>query len=444
MNNKLRRLLVGIGVTLPIILTLTPSVYADTFLQNRVIDDGVFDNTSTLNAAQIDAFLNSFTNSCISPISGFRAIDPTGYSPSTGFQYGGYVTAGQVIFDAAQAYDLNPQVLIVTLEKEQSLVTGQNDFSGYCNNGDQHKYAAAVGYGCPDGGTTYSYDNLDLYQRNGVTVSSTGTTCVNTAIKAGFTQQIIRAAWLFKFGEQRSEGNINWAVVKSNWDNSDDPQACYGGPMTQGTYQRCPSGGTTYYDGYTTIDATAVHMDNGATAALYWYTPHFHGNQIFFNLFSSWFGSTILACGTAEPVLGQVISYYNPVTYDHFYTSYQCEGNVVQLKQGYRLEGAEFNTTDPASVPTAVPVYRLYNPSTTQHLWTTSQDDINNAVQNAGFHLEGIAFYSAPDGTPGASIVWRLYNAKTYQHVWTGSQSSILLMTQQLGFKVEGIAFFSQ
>ncbi len=202
------------------------------------------------------------------------------------------MTAGQVITDAAQTYGLNPQVLIVTLEKEQSLVTGRNNFSGYCNNGDQHKYAAAVGYGCPDSATTYSYSGLDLYRRNGVTVSNTGTTCVSSAIKAGFTQQVIRAAWLLKFGQQRSRGNVNWAVIKGNWDNSDDPQSCYGGPTTQGTFAVCPSSAATFHDGYSTIDATAVHMNSGATAALYWYTPHFHGNQVFYDLFTQWFGST--------------------------------------------------------------------------------------------------------------------------------------------------------
>lgn len=267
-------------------------VNAATFNPNRIIDDGIFDSTNTMNASQVDSFLNSFPNSCISANSGFRAIDPNGYNPSQGFIYGGYVTAGQVIYDASQAYGLNPQVLLTTLEKEQSLVTGRNNFSGYCNNGDQHKYAAAVGYGCPDSGTTYSYTGLSLYQRNGVVISDTGTTCVNSASKAGFSQQVIRAAWLLKFGQQRSKGNINWAVIKGNWNNSDDPQTCYGGPMTQGTWQRCPSGSTTYYDGYTTIDATSVHMDTGGTAALYWYTPHFAGNQNFFNIFTSWFGST--------------------------------------------------------------------------------------------------------------------------------------------------------
>ena len=260
------------------------------FNQNSIIDDTVFDDYNAMSAAQIDAFLNSFPNSCISPNSGFRAIDPTGYNPTNGYQYGGFVTAGQVLYDAGQAYGLNPQVMLATLQKEQSLVAGG---ANYCNNGDQHKYAAAVGYGCPDSGTTYSYDNVNLYQRNGVTVTSTGTTCVNSASKAGFTQQVIRGAWLLKFGEQRAEGNIGWAVIKGNWNNSDDPQSCYGGPMTQGSYQRCPSGARTYYDGYTSIDNTSVHIDNGATAALYWYTPHFHGNQNFAALFESYFGPLI-------------------------------------------------------------------------------------------------------------------------------------------------------
>ncbi|HEY5442680.1 MAG TPA: hypothetical protein VIJ68_04020 [Candidatus Saccharimonadales bacterium] len=62
--------------------------------------------------------------------------------------------------------------------------------------------------------------------------------------------------------------------------------------MTQGTFKICPGGASTFYDGYDTIDGASVHIDNGATAALYWYTPHFSGNQSFFNTFTTWFGST--------------------------------------------------------------------------------------------------------------------------------------------------------
>ncbi len=269
-----------------------PQIASADFTPNHIIDDGIFDNANTMTAAQIDAFLNQFPNSCISTNSGFQAVDPVGYSPSSGYKYGEYVSAGSVVYDSAQAYGINPQVLLATLQKEQSLVAGGTNF---CSNGDENKYAAAVGYGCPDSVNSYSYSGISLYKRNGQIVSSVDVTCVNSSTKAGFSQQVIRAAWLFKFGEERSKGNIKWAVIKPSWDNSDDLQSCYSGPMTQGNFQVCPNGPTTYYDGFRTIDGNSVHMDNGATATLYWYTPHTHGNQLFSNNFINWFGSLYAA-----------------------------------------------------------------------------------------------------------------------------------------------------
>jgi hypothetical protein len=233
------------------------------FTANNLVDDQIFDNTTSMSAAQIDSFLNSFPKSCISTNNGFSSPDPNGYTAASGYSYGGNVSAGTVIYDSAQAYDINPQVLLATAEKEQSLVTG----AAGCST---HAYQAAMGYGCPDGGN-----------------------CPDSPAVTGFSQQIIHAAWLLKFSEQRAEGNIAFDIVKGNWNNSDDPQSCYSGPMTQGTYQTCPGSAAVYYDGYTTIDGQSVHMDNGATAALYNYTPHFHGNENFDTIFTSWFGSIV-------------------------------------------------------------------------------------------------------------------------------------------------------
>lgn len=299
---KVKNILLKVMVILVLgssgLFVLAP-VSADSFNQNNIIDDAIFNNVSSMSAASIDAFLNQFPKSCISTNRGFSAPDPTGYSPTQGFTFGGNVSAGQVIYDAAQAYGLNPQVLISTLQKEQSLVVGDAGCSTL-------RYAAAMGYACPDGGSSYSYSGVNLYTINGTTVTSVTGTCVNSSFKVGFSQQLIRAAWLLEFGMQRSEGNIKWAVIKGSWDNSDDPQSCYGGPMTQGTWQRCPSGASVYYDGYTTIDSTAVHMDNGPTAALYWYTPHFAGNQSFFNIFTNWFGTTHAPQAFKTPDSGSV------------------------------------------------------------------------------------------------------------------------------------------
>ncbi|HSW98362.1 MAG TPA: hypothetical protein VLF71_00840 [Candidatus Saccharimonadales bacterium] len=257
--------------------------HAATFNPHRVADDQVFDNSGTMTTEQVDAFLNTFPGSCISTNNGFSAPDPTGYSPSGGYTYGANVSAGTVIQHAAAAYDLNPQVLLATLQKEQSLVSG----SAGCST---LRYVGAMGYGCPDSGTTHSYSGLNLYTWRGVTVTAVDGTCVNSSAKAGFSQQVIHATWLLKFGEERSEGNTGWAIIRGSWDNSDDLSSCYSGPMTTGTYKVCPSGSATFYDGWSTIDGTAVHMESGATAALYWYTPHLSGNSNFFNIFSGWFG----------------------------------------------------------------------------------------------------------------------------------------------------------
>jgi hypothetical protein len=290
-RNKLLSYCLSLAATSVVILFLAVGkVSADTFNANNIINDVVFDNTSTMSSSLIDNWLNAnFPNSCISTNSGFQARIPSGYSSSGGFTYGDFGSSGQVISAAAQAYGINPQVLIVTLEKEQSLISGRSS-STYCSS-TEHMYASAMGYGCPDSGGTYNWSGVSLYRRNGVEHTSTGSTCVNSASKAGFSQQVIRAAWLLKFGEQRSEGNTGWAVINGGWNNSDDLQACYGGPMTQGTWHRCPNDTATFYDGYITIDGTAVHVEDGATATLYWYTPHFSGNQSFFALFNSWFGS---------------------------------------------------------------------------------------------------------------------------------------------------------
>ncbi len=332
--NKLK--LLSLVLAASCVLSLLPSgSAAASFDKDRLIDDSIFDNKDAMTADQIDSFLNSRSYSCISPENGFEAKEPIGYNPDDGFQYGGYVTAGKVIYAAAQAYDLNPRVLLATLQKEQSLVSAS---SSYCLGGSEHKYAAAVGYGCPDSGDSYNYSNISLYRRNGVVHSTTGTTCVNTKEKAGFTQQVIRAAWVFKFAQQRSMGNIDWAIVRGDWDNSDDLDSCYSGPMTRGNHQVCPSGSTVFYDGYRTIDGVKTYMGTGATAALYRYTPHFHGNENFVEIYESWFGPTtgtpLFRVGDTAPVyiLGANNDYYH-ITSNEVLQAYGYGNTVSGIKK---------------------------------------------------------------------------------------------------------------
>ena len=124
------------------------------FNANNVMDDGVFDNSGTMTAAQIDNWLNSNfgSGSCISTDHGFSAPQPIGYSPTGptatgGFSYGNNVSAGTVIYDAATAYGLNPQVILTMLQAQEGLLDGSGTYGCTVT-----AYTQAMGYGCPDGG----------------------------------------------------------------------------------------------------------------------------------------------------------------------------------------------------------------------------------------------------------------------------------------------------
>ncbi len=438
----MKRLLhIGLLVSLVIGFGTSQALAAEAFNRSKIIDDAVFDNVSTMTAQQIDAFLNSFPNSCISPNSGFAALEPIGYNPSQGYIYGNHVSAGQVIYSSAQAYGINPQVLLATLQKEQSLVAGAS--GSFCNNGNQNKYVAAVGYGCPDNIEDFSYSGLDLYQRNGVTVTNTGVTCVNSASKAGFSQQVIRGAWLLKFGQQRAKGNVGWAVIKGAWNNSDDPQSCYGGPMTQGTFARCPSGATTYYDGYTTIDGVATHIDNGASAALYWYTPHFSGNQSFFNLFSNYFGSPYQSIAVSYDITDDAVDNNGDIAIIPIRLATRPL-STVQLNYGLS------DTSIAKIVGTSSLVFNTSN-------WNQPQNIVVQGLPGSSstrnFSLQ-VLYINSPDGAYSQSAtqyiktlpllwsnvdeeaVYRLYNNSTGKHGYAVGAATVSAM-QNSGYAIE-------
>ncbi len=403
------------------------------FNPGRIIDDGIFTNYNTMSTQDIQNFLNAKVPVC--DTGGTKASshpngsggyytraqwgalngNPAPYtclrdyvenistkqnnfqSPNTPVPGGN--SAAQIIATVARAYQINPQVILVTLQKEQGLITDDWPWAT--------EYRSAMGYGCPD------------------------TAACDTKYY-GFYNQVDNAARQFKYYLEHPNAFNYWTgnnYIQYN------PNASCGGSV--------------------------VNIQNPATAALYIYTPYqpnagslanlsdsnaggtatcgAYGNRNFWWYFNTWFGDSIIACGNNEPIMPQVVSMYNPKTYDHFYTAYACEANVLGYKQGYTYEGAMFNTT--AVNPSGVPVWRLYNPSTGQHLWTTSQADIDNAKM-VGYTQEGIAYYTAPANAPRVTPVYRLYNASTYQHVWDLSQGNAA--TQQAGFKLEGPAFYSQ
>ncbi len=153
---------------------------------------------------------------------------------------GGTLTAKQVqdfngttkrvsdaIVEIARAYNINPKVILVTLQKEQSLLTHKSP--------SQRAYDYAMGYGCPDSGG-----------------------CSGNA--AGLYRQMDFATWQFR---QYMDFPGRYTFKAGN------------------VYTFNDLGGSRQ---------TTVAVQTQATAALYNYTPHvYNGNYNFYTFYTGWF-----------------------------------------------------------------------------------------------------------------------------------------------------------
>ena len=99
------------------------------FDAGNLIDDSVFFSKDTMSASQIQSFLNGKVPVCqagytclrdFGMATSSRAADAMCQAPYSGQTW---ESAAQIIYNVAQACGINPQVLLVTLQKEQGLVT---------------------------------------------------------------------------------------------------------------------------------------------------------------------------------------------------------------------------------------------------------------------------------------------------------------------------------
>lgn len=321
------------------------------FNAGKIIDDAIFTNKNSMNTGQIQAFLNAKGASCTN-----------GESPCLkNFSEGGR-SAAQIIYDTGQQYNINPQVLIVLLQKEVGLVTA--------NQPSTARYLSATGYGCPD--------------------SSPG---VCNANYRGFTNQVRSAAAMFH------------AIM------IDDPNRY--NPYNLGN-------NTILWSPTTSCGSSTVNIQNRATKALYNYTPYrpnqaaldagygtgdacsTYGNRNFYAFFKDWFGSIRYVFGNVPanttlyarspcsiPPFGSsdIGRLYNPDSKDFLYTTTQ-EESCGAVTYGYIWDGVVMKN---ASGPDAIPVYRISNSE--RHIYTSSPSVRTTYLNNFGYKDEGIGFY---------------------------------------------------
>ena len=106
---------------------------------NAVISDANFQASTSMSAAQIQTFLDSQSGY----LKAFRAKDHAGVNKS----------AAEMIADASAAFGVSPKVILVTLQKEQSLLTKSNpsqtalDWAMGCGKADSQTFYQYQGFG---------------------------------------------------------------------------------------------------------------------------------------------------------------------------------------------------------------------------------------------------------------------------------------------------------
>ncbi|MDZ4243654.1 MAG: hypothetical protein U1C57_00960 [Candidatus Doudnabacteria bacterium] len=277
-----------------IILISTPLlVLAQTtgFDPNLLISDERFSDTATLGGAEgIQKFLERqgsvLANTSADFLVKLREPDTALKSrlPDPRPNLGRLRTAAELIYDAATSAGLNPQVVLVTLHKEQSLLGGN-----FLTRDLQRALDRALGFGCPDEGGCGDIFLGFYHQLFGNFDASD-----NRFI--GMPMSLMRS-FNFEVGGIRVGRGPAVDALNNAYGNGNRVRTARKGDTIMFENTQGPPNNAPQYQ--------QVTLSNFATAALYRYTPHvYNGNFNFNKFFIAWFrypnGTLIQTAGDAR------------------------------------------------------------------------------------------------------------------------------------------------
>ena len=197
----------------------------------NIIDDAVMFNGTTMSAGDIQSFLNSKQPTCASGATCLKSVkvDMPKISANPmcrAISAKSSQTAAQVIAAVGAACNVNPPVILVMLQKEQTLITGRTPYSGETVS---LIYRKATGLGCPD-------------------------TAACDPSKYGLFNQLYGVAyWLVRYTTPPGTTGSGWTDY--NW----FPVGKANGVL---------------YNPSAACGAGTITIKNKATASLYYYTPY--------------------------------------------------------------------------------------------------------------------------------------------------------------------------
>lgn len=334
------------------------------------MDDTTFQASFTMNAASIQSFLQNEG----SGLASFSDVENCG--PTTGANYSFYATyyscgqtesAAQIIYDASQAYQINPQVILAMMQKEQSLITTPNP------SASQLDYA--MGYGCPDSSTSCSV--------------------------SGFFNQVDNGTWQLRADIDLINGQSYWGYSPSAYP-CDSSTNYYSAALL-------PGNNVTFYDDYGTAYANFV-IPNSSTAALYCYTPHvfpgsaaeyYSGYYWFVYYFSIWFGSSVTPyafMSTSSPAMYMFINGYKvSIPNTAILQDYGISPNALVILPQSQINNIPTPSLSANNIsPTLSSIIAVYGQST-DYLVSVGQKYVISPSQftNFGFSTNNISYATA-------------------------------------------------
>ena len=353
------------------VLAFAGPAFAATFDPLNVIPYDTWRASSSMSVSDIQAFLNAQAGPLKSVVT-VGWIDPATGAPQIGHPA---KSAAQIIWDAARAWNLNPKIILSTLQKEQSLITTSN-------SANAARLVKAMGCGV--------YGAIDPK------------THLTTNRYPGFGSQIWNGARVLSTYETTYHWLPGLTKTVTAYKSVDATKS---------------ASGTIVHYLKTVSYATTIKPKNASTFALYTYTPYYP-QKLVWDVYVRYFGDP-----QSPARMRPVYRFKNRATGAYYYTS--SEGTrytMTKASATWSYVGVSF-TIDASSTANTSPLYRMYNSSTRRYYYTTSATK-KAALLKAKPHvwtLSGTVGLVSTTATTGALPVYRLENKHTHAFTLTTS-----------------------
>ena len=376
---------VACAIALAATLVAVPA-HAATYNSLNIISYETWRASAAMSVADIQAFLNTQSG----PLKSYACTDTvTSATPTRR-------SAASIIWRSAQAWNLNPKVILATLQKEQGLITTSN-------SSNAARLVKAMGCG------VYGDANHDGKTDNRF---------------PGFANQI-----------------FNGARVLSTYE------------ITYGWYAGKPKAVTAYKTVTTTatVDGKVVTTTkrvaytkyivpaNACTFSLYTYTPYYP-QKLFWDCYTRWFGDP-----QSPPRMRPLYRFRSLKTGNYFYTASEAKRYrlIKDSKRVWAFEGVTLSV-DTSATGNSVPLYQLYNTTAHKYLYTTyaTTRDRLLKVRPRQWRYDIVVCYVSRD-TSGTAPVYKLEKKSTHGVLFTSSAKvkTDLTSGRAPAFTYRGVAF---